>query len=46
MGGGRLKFPVSYEKKRGGVVIAECSIQTDDAVGVSDVAWISNALYG
>ena len=32
-------------KKRGGVVIAKCSIQTDDGVRVADVAWILNALY-
>ena len=32
-------------KKRGGVVIIECSIQTDDGVRVADVAWISNARY-
>jgi Uma2 family endonuclease len=32
-------------KKRGGKVIIECSIQTDDGVRVADVAWISNALY-
>ena len=32
-------------KKRGGIVIAERSIQTDDGVRVADVAWISNALY-
>jgi len=32
-------------KKRGGVVISECSIQTDDGVRVADVAWISNARY-
>ena len=44
---GRRKVEISsaVRKKRGGVVIAECSIQTDDGVRVADVAWISNALY-
>ena len=32
-------------KKRGGVVIIDCSIQTEDGVRVADVAWISNARY-
>jgi len=32
-------------KKRGGVVIIACSIQTDDGVRVADVAWISNSRY-
>ena len=32
-------------KKKGGIVIIECSIQTDDGVRVADVAWISDALY-
>ena len=44
---GQRKVEISSEllKKRGGVVIAECCIQTDDDVRVADVAWISNALY-
>ena len=44
---GRRQVEISSElrKKRSGVVIAECSIQTDDGVRVADVAWISNALY-
>lgn len=44
---GRRQVEISSElsKKRGGVVIAECSIQTDDGVRVADVAWISDALY-
>ncbi len=29
-------------RRRGGRVIAECSIQTEDGVRVADVAWISN----
>lgn len=32
-------------RKRGGKVISECSIQTDDGVRVADVAWISNARF-
>ena len=44
---GKKQSEISAElrKKRGGVVIIECSIQTDDGVRVADVAWISNALY-
>ena len=44
---GRRQVEISSElsKKRSGVVIAECSIQTDDGVRVADVAWISKALY-
>ena len=44
---GRRQVELSTElgKKRGGIVIAECSSQTDDGVRVADVAWISNALY-
>lgn len=44
---GRRHVELSTElgKKRGGIVIAECSVQTDDGVRVADVAWISNALY-
>ena len=44
---GQRQVEISSElrKKRGGIVIAECSIQTDDGVRVADVAWISNALY-
>jgi Uma2 family endonuclease len=44
---GKLQVDISKElgKKRGGVVISECSIQTTDGVRVADVAWLSNALY-
>ena len=44
---GKRQVDISSElrKKRGGVVISECSIQTDDGVRVADVAWISNAQY-
>ena len=41
----QVEISSELQKKRGGVVIAECSIQTDDGVRVADVAWISNALY-
>ena len=44
---GKRQVDISSElrKKRGGVVISECSIQTDDGVRVAYVAWISNARY-
>ncbi len=44
---GRLQVNISSElnKRRGGVVISECSIQTTDGVKVADVAWLSSALY-
>lgn len=42
---GILQVEISAElrKKRGGVVITECSVQTTDGVRVADVAWISSA---
>ena len=44
---GRLQIDIGAELKRrkGGVVISECSIQTTEGVKVADVAWISNALF-
>ena len=44
---GKLQGDVCTElrKKKGGVVISQCSIQTTEGVKVADVAWISNALY-
>ena len=41
----QVEISIELRKKRGGIVIAKCSIQTDDGVRVADVAWISNALY-
>ena len=41
----RVEISSESRKKRVGIVIAECSIQTDDGVRVADVAWISKALY-
>lgn len=44
---GKLQFETGAElkKRKAGVVISECSIQTTDGVKVADVAWVSNALY-
>ena len=44
---GRLQIDIGAElkKRKGGVVISECSIQTTEGVKVADVAWISNALF-
>ena len=41
----QVEISIELRKMRGGIVIAKCSIQTDDGVRVADVAWISNALY-
>ena len=41
----QVEISSELRKKRGGVVVSNCSIQTDDGVRVADVAWISNALY-
>jgi len=42
---GALQMEIGSElrRRRGGKVIAECSIQTSDGVRVADVAWISSA---
>ena len=42
---GALRVDISSElgKRRGGKVIAGCSIETSDGVRVADAAWISNA---
>lgn len=44
---GRLQAEIHTElkRKRAGVVIMECSVQTTDGVRVADVAWISAAKY-
>jgi Uma2 family endonuclease len=44
---GKLQVDIGSElnKRKAGVVISECSIQTTDGVKVADVAWLSNALY-
>jgi Uma2 family endonuclease len=42
---GRVQFDVGRRidrKKKGGVVITECSIETSDGVKVADVAWASD----
>lgn len=38
----QMELGTELKKRRGGKVIAECSIQTSDGVRVADVAWISN----
>ena len=39
----RSDLVAELRRRRGGRVITECSIQTEDGVRVADVAWISNA---
>ena len=41
---GRVQFDIGKEldRRQGGRVIVECSVQTTDGVRVADVAWISN----
>jgi Uma2 family endonuclease len=42
-GAAQAEISSGLRKGRRGKVIAKCSIQTADGVGVADVAWISNA---
>ncbi len=44
---GKVQIEISREldKRRSGVVIAECSIQTTNGVRVADVAWLTTAQY-
>ena len=44
---GKVQIEISREldKRRSGVVIAECSIQTSNGVRVADVAWLTAAQF-
>ena len=44
---GIIQIEISEElrRKRGGRVLAVCSIQTSDGIRVADIAWISNAKF-
>lgn len=45
---GRTQFNVGNlikEAKKGGVIIMECSILTNEGVRVADVAWVSDEFY-
>lgn len=44
---GKVQIEISREldKRRSGVVIAECSIQTTNGVRVADVAWLTTAQF-
>ena len=44
---GKVQIEISREldKRKSGVVIAECSIQTSNGVRVADVAWLTTAQF-